>query len=438
MLRLDDPELYATEIRRLDARAAGRLRPAHGEIDFGLLHARAAEVARRLAREVAAGSYELTPCVPHAATLGGKPRTLYRPDPLDAVVLGVVARVIRSVVDPRLDRHVYSYRRGASQWSAASDFLAFVRDHIRSRPDPRNRGLYVLRRDVRAYGESIDVSAGSPLWPELVALAEGTLAREVARPTSLIRRAFVPAVVHADGTTAPLSRGVPTGLPTQPIACNVYLLPLDRKLARIQGGFYARYGDDILFAHPEWDVVIQAAAELEVGVAQLGLQFGAHKSQDLYFTAIGRKTLMDGPFTPASTVSYLGLDLGFDGARLRRDKRRSLLGDLTRRLDRARQQSQHLSTSERADILCGVVRRVMSPPEPLAHRYASWLRPAVLTRSDLAQLDYLIALRVAERLANCRGVRAFRLMTPGELRSRHGLPSLVRAWDEARRGGRRR
>jgi hypothetical protein len=438
MLRFDDPELYATEIRRLSARAAGRARSEHSQIDFGLLHARAAEVAPRLAREVAAGSYTLEPCVPHAATLGGKARTLYRLDPLDAVVLSVVARVVRSVVDPRLERCIYSYRRGASQWSAASDFISFVREHVRSRPDPRTRGLYVLRRDVSAYGESIDVSVGSPFWTELVALCEGPLSQELAKPESLLRRAFSPLVAHADGTTAPLSRGVPTGLPTQPIACNVYLRPLDRELARIQGGFYGRYGDDLLFAHADPEIVMQAVVELEAGVARLGLRFGAQKSQDLYFTAIGRNPPEDGPFTRASTVSYLGLDLGFDGARLRRDKRRSLLGDLTRRLDRACQQSQHLSTAERADILCGVVRRVMSPPEPLAHRYASWLRPAVLTRSDLAQLDYLIALRVAERLANCRGVRAFRLMTPGELRSRHGLPSLVRAWDEARRAGRHR
>src|SRR5688500_1130462 len=145
--------LYEREIDALVTHESDWIARGHCELTAPLVAAHAPQVARRLAAEVSAGAYAFQPLVPHAAVLNGRPRTIYRVDPLDAVVYGVLWRVLSAAIEPRLGTHLYSYRRGRSQWTACRALLRYLRGHVRARPDPRSRGLFVLRRDVRRYDE---------------------------------------------------------------------------------------------------------------------------------------------------------------------------------------------------------------------------------------------------------------------------------------------
>jgi hypothetical protein len=211
------------------------------------------------------------------------------------------------------------------------------------------------------------------------------------------------------------------------------LLPVDRRLVAIEGAFYARFGDDIVFAHPDAEVTRQAARTLDHGLSELGLGFSEHKSRDYYLTGVGRAHALEKDFLPVRCLPYLGLGVGFAGVQLRSDKRRALWRELDRRIHRVSTQLQTRDLEVRARALCAVVRDTLDVRSPLAQRYAGWLRSAALCRRDLVELDDLIALRVAEKLSGKRGVRAFRVVPPRRLRHEFGLLSLVRAWDDARR-----
>jgi hypothetical protein len=135
-------------------------------------------------------------------------------------------------------------------------------------------------------------------------------------------------------------------------------------------------------------------------------------------------------------MPYLGLDVGFDGTRLRTDKRRQFLRDLFTRIDHAHAQVALQSFEARATTVISVVRAAADLKHPLSHHYAGWLRVASMTRSDLAQLDHLVALHCAQRVTGKRGVRAFRQLSRRRMHEQFGLPSFVRLWDDARRLGR--
>jgi hypothetical protein len=435
--RFDDPRLYTREVLKLAGRRQRDSWSAKLELSAPLLVPQAPELGVRLSREVAAGHYTFRPLEPRPAVLNGKPRTIYRLDPLDAVVWGVLTHVLMTAMEPRLGAYLSSYRKGRSQWTACRGFLAYLRAHVRARPDPRTRGLFVLRRDVRRYDETIPTGPDSALWSTL---------RELCGPADLgfrgdlgafVQAAFRPPIVQPDGSARPLERGVATGLPTQTIACNTYLVPLDRELCALEGGFYARFGDDVLFAHPERSVAEQARQLLERGVTRLQLSFNPAKSDHFWLTGPGRAAGELGEFVPTARISYLGFDVGFAGALLRADKRRALWLALEKRLDHTGRLLEGATRDERANALCSVMRAAFDPRSPLAERYAPWLRFDVMARDDLRQLDYLIALRIAEQLSGVRGVRAFRDCPPRELQERFGLVSLLHTWDDARRRGRR-
>ena len=425
--------LYEREIHALAERRASRHWHAEPHLSAPLVALHAPEVARRLAAEVSTGQYALQVLLPHAAQLNGKPRTIYHIDPLDAVVLGVLTRVVMAAIEPRLGDHLHSYRKGRSQWTACQAFVCYLHAHVRSTRDPKARGVFVLRRDVRRYDENIPTGDDSPLWSTLLRLiGSDELGLQGDVPTFL-RRAFRPSVLHADQSCAPLARGVPTGLPTQTIACNTYLLPLDAELLAIPGAFYARFGDDILFAHPDPKHAEHAAQCLDESIRKLDLTFNPTKSRALWLTRPGCAHSSAVGFAPVAHLPYLGFDVGFDGARLRSDKRRALWLSLRARVLHTDRLLQDAPLQERAAALCAVVRTALDAHSLLSDRYAPWLRFAVMSLEDLRQLDHHIALLVAERLSHNRGVRAFRDFPPRMLYADYQLPSLQQAFVQARR-----
>src|SRR5262249_37653098 len=131
-----------------------------------------AELARLLARRVAAGDYAFSPVSERAAFLGGKVRHVYRAPLADTVVLFALAQVLTELVMPAVCARVYSYRKGRSSRQAVADLVSFAKRHRAAHHDPRARGLHVLRRDIVGYGDRIPVDDTSPLWPLLTRALE--------------------------------------------------------------------------------------------------------------------------------------------------------------------------------------------------------------------------------------------------------------------------
>jgi hypothetical protein len=434
--QLADPELYIASAERVRARQqrTNDVRPLtpHGP-RLAALGTNLDGLARRLARDVKAGRYAFSPVQPRLAYIEGKLRALYLATPLDDIVLGALAQVLSEACEPTWSAHLHSYRRGRSPWSAIDAFRGYVRAHRAERPDPRTRGLFVLRRDVRAYGDAIGVDAESRLWLQLA----DALRRADIEPTppllAWLRSAFRPALETETGPERfewP-TRGVPTGSPLQPIACNLYLSPLDQLCEQVPGAFYARYGDDVLFAHPDAGVVESCMPALDACIAALGLELNADKCAAYYFTGAGRASPARA-FRGVSGCDYLGVRVDFRGSTtLKRDKLHDLLDDVQQRLARSVLPLRAADAAGCAAGLCRIVNAALDPAHPLSHPSASALRMRVDDRGQLRDLDYKLARLVAQTLSGRPGVRAFRSHPPRVLREQAGLVSLVRERDRA-------
>ena len=291
----------------------------------------------------------------------------------------------------------------------------------------------MIRRDISAYTDSIPVDDVSPLWPMIDSAfaGGGSMSTDVA---AVVRSVVRPAIVGPDGAAATRDRGVPTGQPVSCVLFNLYLRDVDHRLASIPGGFYARYSDDVVFAHPDPVVVQQAAATLELDVVALRLSLNEAKSRDYFLTRAGHASREWPAAQGTQFVPLLGLQVGADGTvGLEPAKARELVRDVRRRAWVAA--AAGLDTDESARLACAVVRRALDPGDTqAAARAAALLRHVVTDRRQLSELDYRIAREVAGLLVGDRTVRALRSLPPGLLRSRYGLPSLVEARNGPRRG----
>jgi hypothetical protein len=251
----------------------------------------------------------------------------------------------------------------------------------------------------------------------------------------IVRAAVTPTVrIGADDTQL---HTVPTGSPLQPLACNLYLCAMDRALSGIDGGFYARYGDDILFAHPQLEVARQAAASIASHLRDRQLESNPQAEANSYFTAPGRSPAQP-DFHPARSVELLGFKVDFAGRiGLKAKHWRALVRDLRDRLWRTRAVLRELCErhpKERARVLCEVVNAALDPGHPLALDAAGFLHGHVDDRGQLRAFDHLVALAVAESATGVRGPRALRRVPYRWLREEAGLRSAVRAHDRARSG----
>ena len=388
-------------------------------------------VAKKMAQSIRAGTYEHATASLHTVFLD-KPREVVSLTATDLVLHRLVADVITRCIESQLSPRVYSYRRRRSSWQAAQDMARYVRDYTRTRSDPRERGLYVLRGDIAQYGDSIPVHAGSRLWLQLldalsVQKGEGELwklVQEVIRPT-----------IHNRGQF-PWKRfvGIPTGSPVANPLTNLYLDPLDQVLSAIPEGFYARYGDDIVFAHEDPCVVRQISIQCERLLRDLDLRFNRNKLQLCYFNGAGRRSDREPHIQASTSIEYLGCRIDFSGTvGLTKKKYRWVVRELRDRLSRSSQLIGHAPLERQGKLLCQVANSALHPTSKVRIVYADLLRNVVTDRGQLKQMDYSIARMIVQLLTGTHNVRGFRQVPYQRMRKEWQLVSLVQQRNQGMR-----
>ena len=398
------------------------------EVSLASVVQQRSRVAKLLAKTVARGEYECAPAHIREIRVDGKLRTVFSYRLTDLIVHGVVSELVDEAMTPLLSQRLYSYRKGVSWWTPVADFAAYVRAHRRANPNPRTRGLYVLRRDIEAYTDSIPVHGASPLWP-MLREALGEL-RDPER--ELLQRVVRPEVVRLDGGTVSLVHGVPTGQPISCVLFNLYLHELDRELAAVPGAFYARYSDDILFAHPDASVVQRVDAAIDAHIAGLDLRLSEEKRRTLYLTGAGRASDVWAEARGTTVVPFLGTFIALDGrVSLSRKKLRTLLRDLRERALQTANAVGRADPERAGRVVCSVLNSALDrKPGPFQQRSALLVSRVVTDRRQLAQIDYQLARIVLEAVTGDRSVRAFRRTPYRKIRESWGLRSTEHARNE--------
>ncbi len=427
---LADRRAYERQIERIHQRSlmTSRLYDLRqDDVSLASIIINRGKVARLLAREVGRGRYTLEPGELRTIRVRDKNREVFACRLTDLIVHGVVADLVADAVRPLISPRVFSYRKGVAPLTPISQFAAYIRAERRRHTDPRKRGVYVLRRDVDSYTDAIPIGRSSPLW---AMLEEG-----MGTPLPPLVGQVIRAELRLpDGATVCRLRGLPMGQPIASVIANLYLRDIDRALEDVPGGFYARYGDDFLFAHPDPHVAREADDLIDRALERLSLTVNEQKRRTSYLTPAGRPS-DDWPAAKgAPYVPFLGARLtahgtvGIDGKKIH-----GLLGEIKRRVVAT---SRTLAGADRDEIgraVCGVVNAALDPRSALTQqRSAVLLRRVVTDRRQLEQLDYAIARIIVEARTGRRSVRALREIPIRQLRDEWGLCSLVAARNRVR------
>jgi hypothetical protein len=388
----------------------------------------AAELSRALSRF----DYRPDPAERVTAFIEKKPRLLYRSTFLDAVVDKLLAWWLAELTGEALSSRVFSYRKGHSAARAIGELSAFLRDHHARHPDPKTRGVYVLRRDIASYGDTMPVRAGGPLDAMLETRLAARLPTKDVRLALALFRSFIAREAHDGEGTVALDLGTATGSALQPVLNNLYLGALDSAMEAYEG-FYVRFGDDVLFASESLEVAKRARDDSTRIVRALELSWKSPKSLDLWLNGAGRNHATHEDFRGAQSVEWLGSDVLFAGTRaIRKDKWRALVRELMGRLERTSRLLDAHDVDARARALVAVASAAFDHRSRAGVAMSADLLLSVSSREQLGRLDRLVELRIAELATRSRGVKAFRDVSRKALREM-GYVSLVVRHDRAHR-----
>jgi hypothetical protein len=389
-------------------------------VSLATIHHDRRTFAKLLVRDLQANRIDPAPGRMYWIEKKGKRRRLFDFPLVESIIHDAVARWLAERMSPDLSAHLYSYQPGVSYHRALRAFAGYVRAANAKRFGANTSGVCVLRRDVHQYFDSIPVHDEAPLWPLLRTVLERTDSQVMAWP--LVLRTIRPLLKDGSGRTYTLDRGIPTGSPVANVIANLYLSAMDNDISRVEGVFYARYGDDLIAAHADVPAAAAVADRLAVHLGSAGLDFNAEKTRDAYLTRSGG--VRQASFAPATHVELLGHRVGATGTiSLSVKKTRRLLEDLQLRAENAACAVE--GDVERIASAIRAVNRLINPRSSAAHPYAKLLATTVTDRSYLKWLDHELRLIVLAAAAATRSPRHFRGHSPRELRSGLGLRSLV-------------
>ncbi|MBN1296880.1 hypothetical protein JXA80_08855, partial [bacterium] len=212
-----------------------------------------------IATDLLAGTYS-PDCISTFSILkpSGKTRVIGLLTVRDRVCAFAIVRVLRSLIEPRLQPCSFAYRPGRSASGAAD----YVEKLIRRGYD------WILETDIESYFDTIDHGI-------LLRFLRDTIDDAVV--IDLIAR-FLRAPVAGVQSRAPGGVGITQGSPLSPLLSNLYLNDLDR--AMVAGSFrYIRYADDLVVLAGSQDELHRAMTVLQTEIAALNLRLSEQKTR---------------------------------------------------------------------------------------------------------------------------------------------------------------
>lgn len=178
-----------------------------------------------------------------------------RPIGIPEVENRVVEMAIRNVIEPIFEhsfaQHSYGFRPGRG----AKDALRRVDELL------KQGKVWVVDADLKGYFDSIPQDKLMEAVSQLV--ADGAL-------LELIEKFLKQGVMETGKGWSPTETGTPQGAVLSPLLANVYLNPLDHRMAQ-QGWEMVRYADDFVILCESQERAEQALAQVRQWVEEVGL-----------------------------------------------------------------------------------------------------------------------------------------------------------------------
>lgn len=376
-----------------------------------------------LAHDVSKGLHVFSPAHINHIVTTDKVRKVFSFTLTDQIINTAIYLMLAPEMQAYISPFVHSYIKQRGRNTAIDAFMKYLRKHRASHPDIKTRGVFVLRSDIKAYGESIPVDPNSPIWGMLESWFK---ARFGSPPNTLERNILIsiirPQIEDGENNAYENCIGIPDGAPISALLLNLYAKPLDDALSSIEGGIYLRFGDDFLFAHTDSEQLHEATLVMRQTLQSLNLLCNEKKTRQFYLNGAARSK--DG-IKGTSFIEFLGCQLHFKGTvALKDEKIKLFLQDIRARIVATLGATKGNSLEARGKMVSDIINQATKPHTIFANPQSAALMRVVSDRGQLRTLDKHIARMFIFELTKNPSIKQFRKFPYRMLRDQWRLKSL--------------
>ncbi len=213
------------------------------------------------------------------------------------ILQAATASLISKAIEPHYSPQLFSYRKGLSSNKAIIEFSKYINKSYKAKTN-----LYILRRDILGYDQAIDLN-------KLRAMYQTLLAKQDPYFWNLLDSFLKPKITNQHALESEIN--LPMGYHITPLSENIYLSALDKYFDQIKDIFYLRYGDDIVIAGTDKNILTEAIISSNTIVQTLGLEFNPLKTSNICFVYPEQRDI--GIFKQAQSIDYLGMNISNQG-----------------------------------------------------------------------------------------------------------------------------
>ena len=259
--------------------------------------------------QLAGGTFQFRPGIALHYNFNGKHRTINLFPWEERIVDLLLYRVLTHYFHGAFEPSCHAYRMGGF---GVDECQRSLNTRLRQLPRP----IYFVKRDVQDYFPSLDHEC------LLAMLAEWVEPDDILFELLRQRIEFG---IKTHGTVATNQCGVAFGTAIACFFANLYLTPLDRRLASVPGLHYYRYADDLLAFSGDRATTAHAEEIIGESFESLRLRSKPKHHRNFYFPAEADCSQVDEHFEPCEKFRHLGLEFRADGGvGLSRDKSRKI------------------------------------------------------------------------------------------------------------------
>lgn len=397
-------------------------RSVQESVTYYSLNLHANHLAKVIEETILDKTFQPSPLVPKIISNKGKERVIYPLSAIDNIVQGVLYEICLQLALPKISQQVHSYIPGRSTRTAIHQFTDYLKKI--NRTDPK-KDIFVFRTDIRKYTDSIPLDSNSYVWQLMRELVNKTSFDESIKPAvmALVQAFIRPNIKTNSGEVFQNFIGLPTGVPLTTIVANLYLADMDRALEALPGILYLRYGDDIVMAHSDPQVILQAEQIYDEHLNKLKLIRHPEKDQRIYFTRCG-KAHADSQWQAAQSIDYIGFSVNRCGQKSISMSRRHRLKILVKeRIKNTHALIKHLELSAQINVLATTVANLLYSSKDFVLSEGKALLEHTDDRGALQQFDYFVAYEISKAITDVCGPKTFRQVSIQQIREH--LPAFV-------------
>lgn len=379
----------------------------------------AQRAAIAIATDVRKERYWLSPPTQRLIETKSKKRIVYDYNITDKIVINVFSQLLNELLEKVISENSYAFRVGKKPL----DVLTNLSSYIRKQYNEGHKAVYVFRTDFVAFSDEINVMPNSVLWENIRNLFEEVGITPSAYQSKLIESMIRPEFYNFENALQCNCFGAPTGSAIITFINNLYAHEIDRSMSKDSSMFYARYCDDILICHSDKSVVEAAKSTLMKKIHEINLRVNPKKDFTCRLSTSGYSE--DKLYPGTNRFDYLGYSVTGAGLIcLSKPRQRKFLRLMFRRIDDLYLAADTKDVDKLGRLIAQSINDFYTK-FLIGEQSAKCIIRESSDHGHLKNLDYLIALHIAEKLARTDGVRAFRKVSYQTIRNSYGLLSLV-------------